>query len=36
MKMENELKAPRDGVIKTIHVAEGAAVEGQQAVLTLE
>ena len=27
MKMENELKAPRDGVVKQIRAAEGAAVE---------
>jgi biotin carboxyl carrier protein len=28
MKMENELAATRDGVIKKVHVAPGAAVEG--------
>ena len=28
MKMENELAAPRDGVVKKVHVATGATVEG--------
>ncbi len=28
MKMENELSAPRDGVVEVVHVAEGDTVEG--------
>ncbi len=36
MKMENELKAPRDAVVKQIHVSEGSAIEGQQPIMTLE
>jgi biotin carboxyl carrier protein len=35
MKMENELRAPRDATVLQVHVAEGNAVEGQQPVLTL-
>lgn len=34
MKMENEIKAARDGVIKNIHVTEGDALE--QGVLIME
>jgi biotin carboxyl carrier protein len=36
MKMENELRAPRDGKIVAVHVAEGQAVDGQAALLTIE
>jgi biotin carboxyl carrier protein len=36
MKMENELRAPRDGVVKELGCAEGAAVESGQALVTLE
>jgi biotin carboxyl carrier protein len=36
MKMENELSAPRDGVVKEIAVTEGQAVEGGALLLTLE
>ena len=36
MKMENELRAPRDGVVKEIHCAEGSAVEAGQALLVIE
>lgn len=36
MKMESEYKAPRDGVIKEICVAEGDTVDGNQALVILE
>jgi biotin carboxyl carrier protein len=36
MKMENELKAPRDGKVKGITVKEGQAVEAGQTLVTLE
>ncbi len=36
MKMENELKAPRDGKIKSVAVKEGQAVEAGQTLVTLE
>jgi biotin carboxyl carrier protein len=36
MKMENEIRAPRDGVVKVISCAEGAAVETGQALVTIE
>jgi len=36
MKMENELKAPRDGVVKQLHAAEGAAVEAGQDLARIE
>jgi biotin carboxyl carrier protein len=35
MKMENELRAPRAGVVATVHVNEGAAVETGQALISL-
>jgi len=35
MKMENELQAPRDGVVSEIHVAEGQAVERQDPLLLI-
>lgn len=36
MKMENELRAPRDGVVKAVQVKEGQAVEALQTLVTLE
>ena len=36
MKMQNELKAPKSGVIKKINVAEGAAVDAGQALAEVE
>ena len=36
MKMENEIRAPRDGVVKELRCAEGAAVEGGQELFVLE
>ena len=36
MKMENELSAPRDGVVKEISVSEGQAVDGGTLLVTLE
>jgi biotin carboxyl carrier protein len=36
MKMENEIKAPRDAVIKVVHVEAGKSVETQEPLLTLE
>jgi biotin carboxyl carrier protein len=35
MKMENEIRAPRDGVVQTLGCSEGAAVETGQALVTL-
>ena len=35
MKMENELRAPRDGVVAEIRVAEGASVEANTVLLVL-
>jgi biotin carboxyl carrier protein len=35
MKMENELKAPRDGKIHHINVGEGDSVEQNKALVTL-
>ena len=35
MKMENELRAPRDGVIATVYTTEGAAVETGQDLVSL-
>ena len=35
MKMENELRAPRDGVVSLLHVTEGAAVETGQDLISL-
>ena len=35
MKMENELKAPRDGIVKRIHVQAGASVEKNQPLVTV-
>jgi biotin carboxyl carrier protein len=36
MKMENELKAPRDGVVKSIGCSEGTAVESGQSLVVIE
>jgi biotin carboxyl carrier protein len=36
MKMENEIRAPRDGVVKALGCSEGAAVETGQALVTIE
>lgn len=36
MKMENEIRAPRDGVVAQIGCVEGAAVEGGQELVILE
>jgi biotin carboxyl carrier protein len=35
MKMENELRSPRDGVVHRVHVAQGASVEKDQALVTI-
>jgi len=36
MKMENEIKAPRDGVVKEIRAQAGASVEMRESLLTIE
>lgn len=36
MKMQNELKAPRAGIVAEVRVAEGAAVEARAVLLVLE
>ncbi len=36
MKMENEIKAPRAGIVKQIHVPKGKAVEKGEVLVTLE
>lgn len=36
MKMENEIKANRDGVIKEVHVKEGELVPQDAPLLTME
>jgi biotin carboxyl carrier protein len=35
MKMENELRAPRAGVVQTVHVTAGQTVEKGVALVTL-
>jgi biotin carboxyl carrier protein len=35
MKMENELKAPRDGIVARIHVKQGDGVEQNKALITM-
>lgn len=35
MKMENELKAPRDGVVSRVHVAKGDRVEQNKPLVTI-
>jgi biotin carboxyl carrier protein len=36
MKMENELRAPRDATVKELRVSEGAAVEAGQELALLD
>jgi pyruvate carboxylase subunit B len=36
MKMENEIRAPKDGVIQAIHVKAGDAVEAGEPLVTLQ
>lgn len=36
MKMENELKAPRAGVVSAINVAEGDSVEADRVLMTID
>jgi biotin carboxyl carrier protein len=36
MKMENELRAPRDGKVREVKVQEGQAVEANQILVTVE
>jgi biotin carboxyl carrier protein len=36
MKMENEVRAPRDGQVAEVRVKEGQAVEAQEVMLTLQ
>jgi biotin carboxyl carrier protein len=36
MKMENELRAPRDGTVREVRVLEGEAVEANQTLATIE
>ena len=36
MKMENELRAPRDGIVKDVRVAAGAAVEAGAVLVVIE
>jgi biotin carboxyl carrier protein len=36
MKMENELKSPKDGKVKAVAAKEGQAVEAGQNLITLE
>lgn len=36
MKLENEIKAPRDGVVASIAVSKGQAVNNKAVLLTLE
>jgi len=36
MKMQNELKAPKSGVMKKINVVEGAAVDAGQTLAEVE
>jgi len=36
MKMENEIRAPRDGVVKEVFVSEGSSVSTGQPLLTLD
>jgi biotin carboxyl carrier protein len=35
MKMENEIRAPRDGEVTTLHTADGASVDADQALVSL-
>jgi pyruvate carboxylase subunit B len=36
MKMENDVKAPRDGIVRAVRVAAGDAVDAGQPLLELE
>jgi len=36
MKMENEIMAPADGVVATLHVSEGASVNGGDILVSLK
>ncbi|GAI83765.1 unnamed protein product, partial [marine sediment metagenome] len=36
MKMQNEMRSPRDGVIKEVLVKEGTSVNGGDILVTLE
>lgn len=36
MKMQNELKSPKDGIVSKIHAAEGATVAAGEALLVVE
>jgi biotin carboxyl carrier protein len=36
MKMENELRAPQDGVIQAVNVTAGDMVHGDQVLLVVE
>lgn len=36
MKMENEIRSARAGTVLSVHVKEGQAVEGQEALVTVE
>lgn len=36
MKMENELRSPRDGIVKEVTVREGAAIEAGAVVVVIE
>jgi biotin carboxyl carrier protein len=36
MKMENEMRSPKDGKLVELHVAEGQAVEGGAKLATVE
>lgn len=36
MKMQNEMKSPKTGIVKKINIAEGAAVEAGQALAEVE
>jgi biotin carboxyl carrier protein len=35
MKMENELKAPRDGIVSRVHVGNGDRVEQNKPLVTI-
>ncbi|MBK8026911.1 MAG: acetyl-CoA carboxylase biotin carboxyl carrier protein subunit [Chloroflexi bacterium] len=35
MKMQNELKAPKDGVVQKIHIAQGQSVEQNKPLVTI-
>ncbi|HDI06797.1 MAG TPA: biotin/lipoyl-binding protein [Candidatus Bathyarchaeota archaeon] len=36
MKMENEISAPRDGVVREVHVSEGSAVSEGEVLFVIE